>query len=224
MTERNILKFICSLQLIDFRDFMIFHVYVLLVLCIFILSHNYILTLPLLFPTVPQLFTILHLILDLVCIIWWLKVVERLCVSHGVVRVIYVRYVPPILTGRRWWNHPKITSVTLDFFACYLFPFLCVWHAVYSIFWNDFSPADAATALPKGNSYSVLPGPFTFLLILRSKLMIVSNPSEVIMEPPLFPSLASTGSTYTKFNYTSAWYKILHHPYFIHFFLNNTGP
>ena len=93
------LKLPHPLQIISFRSFNIFQVYLVLVLCIFMIHKNFTLAIPFLFTTVSCLVSISPIILVLGCCLCLLNFVEWLCVSQGGVQVIGVAYIPPILSG-----------------------------------------------------------------------------------------------------------------------------
>ena len=69
MAEQNILKITCPLRLIDFRA-LNFYIFLVLVLCTFMICQNYTLALTFFFFTSTYIFTIYPLILVVVFRIW----------------------------------------------------------------------------------------------------------------------------------------------------------
>ena len=100
ITERNFLRYILPLRIVDFKDCKIFHVCLVLVQCNFLIRQKSTLALPFFFPTGIRPYPILLPILGMEFHILLLTVVGRLCESHVGLLVIGVAGVTLIFDGR----------------------------------------------------------------------------------------------------------------------------
>ena len=227
MTDGNVLKSTLSLRPISFRYWKLFHVYLVIILCTFLLRKKSILDHPLLFPTYPRPFPIFLLILCLDCHIWLLKMVGRLCVSYGGAIVIGAADFPVILDGICLWNHPQ--SPPLFSGICRLLSssiLLCLAYGLLRFLsWPPPPPPAVGVAeLLPGHWCSVITSILVFLQLYINRLDIFSTPSAVNLKSPVFFALPSPCITYTKFHSDPALHRIIQIPYYKYIYSEESYP